>query len=112
MKKKIAKKTTTKKKPVKKIVKQKKAIKPKTKEELVGKIVHYFNNIEVGIVKIIKGALSEGDRIKIKSGSSEFEQEVKSMQINHQQVLKAKKGDVVGLKVKDKIKEGDEIYKI
>jgi len=91
----------------------KKAVKPKAKEEEpVGKITHYFNNIEVGIVKITKGALSEGDKIRIKSGSSEFEQEVKSMQINHQQVLKAKKGDVIGLKVKDKVKEGDEIYKI
>lgn len=111
MKKKITKKTA-KKKPAKKIVKPKKTAKPKAKEGLVGKITHYFNNIEVGIVKITKGALSEGDKIRIKSGSSEFEQEVRSMQINHQQVLKAKKGDVIGLKVKDKVREGDEIYKI
>lgn len=111
MKKKITKKTA-KKKPAKKVVKPKKIAKSKAKEELVGKITHYFNNIEVGIVKITKGALSEGDKIRIKSGSSEFEQEVRSMQINHQQVLKAKKGDVIGLKLKDKVREGGEIYKI
>jgi len=82
------------------------------REELVGKITHYFGKIEVGIVEITKGSLAVGDTIHIKGGSSDFEQSVDSMQIEHEQVEKAKKGDVIGLKVKDKVREGDEVYKI
>ncbi|MFZ5559414.1 MAG: hypothetical protein ACOZAL_01310 [Patescibacteria group bacterium] len=82
------------------------------KEELVGKITHYFGKIEVGIVEITKGSLTVGDTIHIKGSATDFEQSVDSMQIEHQQVEKVKKGDVIGLKVKEKVKEGDEVYKI
>lgn len=82
------------------------------KEELIGEMTHYFGKIEVGIVKIKKGKLESGDKIHIKGATSDFEQEVKSMQIEHEEVEKAKKGDVIGLKVKDKVREGDEVYKI
>lgn len=82
------------------------------KEELVGKITHYFSKIEVGIIEITKGALEIGDKIHVKGATSDFEQDIKSMQIEHEQVEKAKKGDVIGLKVKDKAREGDEVYKV
>jgi len=82
------------------------------KEELIGKITHYFGKIEVGIVEITKGGLAVGDTIHIKGTGTDFEQPVDSMQIEHEQVDKVKKGDVIGLKVKDKVKEGDEVYKV
>lgn len=82
------------------------------KEELVGKITHYFGKIEVGIVEITKGSLGVGDKIHVKGATTDFEQDVKSMQIEHEEVEKAKKGDVIGLKAKDKVREGDEVYKI
>ena len=82
------------------------------KEELIGKITHYFGKIEVGIVEITKGSLAVGDTIHIKGSSTDFEQPVDSMQIEHEQVDKVKKGDVIGLKVKDKVKEEDEVYKV
>ena len=81
-------------------------------EELVGKITHYFGKIEVGIIEISKGKLAVGDVIHIKGSSTDFEQTVDSMQIEHEQVEKAKKGDAIGLKVKDKVREGDEVYKV
>lgn len=81
-------------------------------EELIGKITHYFGKIEVGIVEITKGGLATGDTIHIKGSSTDFEQPVESIQIEHEQVEKAKKGDAIGLKVKDKVREGDEVYKI
>lgn len=81
------------------------------KEQLVGKITHCFGKIEVGIVEITKSALKVGDMIHIKGASTDFEQKIDSMQIEHEQVDKAKKGDVIGLKVKDKVREGDEVYK-
>lgn len=82
------------------------------KEGLVGKITHYFGKIEVGIVEITKGDLKVGDTIHIKGSGTDFEQGIDSMQIEHEQVEKAKKGEVIGLKVKDKVKEGDEVYKV
>jgi translation elongation factor EF-1alpha len=82
------------------------------KEELIGKITHYFGKIEVGIVEITKGSLSVGDTIHIKGVATDFEQNIDSMQIEHEQIDKAKKGDVIGLKVKDKVKEEDEVYKV
>lgn len=81
-------------------------------EELIGEIVHFFSKIGVGIVKIKKGELVVGDNIHVKGATSDFEQPVKSIQIEHEQVEKAKKGSVVGLKVKEKVREGDEVYVI
>jgi len=81
------------------------------KEELIGKITHYFDKIEVGIIEITKGGLAVGDEIHIKGATTDFEQTVDSIQIEHEQVKKAKKGDAIGLKVKEKVREGDEVYK-
>lgn len=81
------------------------------KEELIGKITHYFGKIEVGIIELSK-ELNVGDMIHIKGSTSDFEQKVDSMQIEHKSVEKAKKGDVIGLKTKEKVREGDEVYKV
>lgn len=78
---------------------------------LVGKISHYYSQIGVGIVKM-EGAVNVGDKIKIKGHSTEFDQTVDSIQIDHKEVESAKKGDVVGMKVNDKVREGDEVYKV
>lgn len=81
------------------------------KEELVGKITHYFGKIEVGIVELSK-PLAVGDTVHIKGSTTDFEQEVGSIQIEHENIKKAKKGDVIGLKVKEKVKEEDEVFKV
>ena len=81
------------------------------KEELIGKITHYFGKIEVGIIELSK-TLNVGDTIHIKGSTSDFEQKVDSMQIEHKSIEKAKKGDVIGLKTKEKVREGDEVYKV
>ena len=81
------------------------------KEELVGKITHYFGKIGVAIIEASK-EIKVGDTIHIKGSTSDFEQSVDSMQVEHENVEKAKKGDVIGLKVKDKVREGDEVYKV
>jgi len=82
------------------------------KDELIGKITHYFGKIEVGIVEITKGKLAVGETIHIKGVSTDFEQVVDSMQVEHEQVEGAKKGDVIGLRVKDKVREGDEVFRV
>lgn len=77
----------------------------------VGKITHYYDKIGVAVVEL-EGALSEGDEIRISGHDNEFTQKAESMQIEHEQVKKAKKGDAVGLKVEQPVKEGDEVFRI
>ena len=81
-------------------------------EKLVGKVTHYFTNIGVAVVEVVKGELKIGDKIHIKGATSDFEQSIDSMQIEHQDVESAKKGKVFGLKVAQHVREGDDVYKI
>ncbi len=80
-------------------------------EKLIGKIVHYYNNIQVGVIEL-SGVLNVGDTIHIKGNATDFEQEVESMQMEHEELKKAGKGQSIGLKVKEKVREGDEVYKV
>jgi translation elongation factor EF-1alpha len=78
----------------------------------VGKVTHYYDKISVAVVEL-DGALANGDKIKFSRGGEDlFEQEVASMQIEHDKIDSAKKGDVIGLKVDQEVKEGAEVYKI
>ncbi|MFH0852258.1 MAG: hypothetical protein V1845_01460 [bacterium] len=80
-------------------------------EKLVGKIVHFYTNIGVGIIELTD-ELKVGDKIHIKGHTSDFEQTVDSMQIEHENVQAAKAGDSVGLKASNNVKEGDEVFKV
>ena len=79
------------------------------KEKLIGKITHYFDKISVAIVEL-SGVLKVGDRVHIKGHSTDFEQDISSIQIEHEDLKKAKKGDAIGIKVDEKVREGDEVY--
>ncbi len=111
------KKTVTKNKLKKKIIAKKKKIivlpqKNKIAGKLIGKVSHYFSNIEVGVIKL-SGSLNVGDEIRIVGGeNTDFNQNVKSLQIDHLSVKKAKKGVSVGLKIKEKVREGYRVYKV
>jgi translation elongation factor EF-1alpha len=116
--KKIKKTVKKAKKPVKKITKKvvkkevkKVAKKAVPKEELIGKITHYYDHIEVGIIEVTKNPIVVGEKIHVKGSTTDFEQKVDSMQIEHEQVSRAKKGDIIGLRVKDKVREGDIVFK-
>jgi len=75
----------------------------------VGTITHYYSNIEVGIIKL-ETSLKVGDTIRIEGYTSSFEQPVTEMQFNHKNIEEAKKGQEVGIKVNEKVREGDEVY--
>lgn len=77
----------------------------------LGKVTHYYDKLGVAVVEL-SGALSVGDTIKISGHGGEFTQKVESIQVEHESVEKAKKGDLVGLKVEQKIKEGGEVFKV
>jgi putative protease len=78
----------------------------------VGKVIHYYDKLMVAIVEL-DGTISVGDKIKFMRGGEDlFEQPVESIQIEHQKVDSANKGDVVGLKTNEIVKEGAEVYKV
>jgi len=74
-----------------------------------GKITHYFDKIGVAVIELAKG-LSVGDTIRIKGATTDFKQRIDSMQIEHKSVDKAKKGQAIGLKVKEKVRPNDKVY--
>jgi putative protease len=76
----------------------------------IGSISHYYGNIGVAVVELTD-TLKVGDKIMVKGSTSEFTQIVKSMQIEHEQVQEAGAGDSIGLKVKDRVRIGDKVYK-
>jgi translation elongation factor EF-1alpha len=80
-------------------------------KKLVGKVTHYYGKIGVAVVELTD-SLAVGDTISIEGSVTNFQQTVESMEIEHQQIKEAKAGDAIGLKVKDKVREGDSVYKI
>jgi putative protease len=78
----------------------------------VGRVEHYFDKIGVAVLKL-SDTLKVGDIIRIEGGQdTDFKQTVKSLQFNHQKIVQAKKGQDVGLKVKEVAREGYKVYKI
>jgi len=81
-------------------------------DKRIGKVKHYFDKIGVAAV-VFESKLSVGDKIKFaKNGKELFQQEVTSIQKEHESITTVKKGDDVGLKVDQPVKEGTEIFKI
>ena len=75
----------------------------------VGKVIHYYDKIGVAVVEVLK-PIKAGDTIKISGHDNEFTQKVTSMQIEHEILETAKKGQSIGLKVDKAVKEGDELF--
>ena len=80
-------------------------------EQEIGSISHYYGHISVGIIELTD-ALNLGDTIHIKGHSSDFNQTVGSMQIEHKEVTEAKAGDFIGIKVDQKAYPHDKVYKV
>jgi putative protease len=81
-------------------------------EEKVGKIVKFFSKPSVAAIEITDGTLAVGDKIKIKGHTTDFEDTVTSMQEENQSIEKASPGQMIGIKVKERVREHDIIYKI
>jgi hypothetical protein len=81
----------------------------KTPLNLVGEVTHFYDQIKVAVV-ILKKELRLGDTIEFLGHGKSFVQKVYSMQIEHEQVSAAKKGQVIGMKVAEPVKEKDLVY--
>ena len=78
-------------------------------EELVGKITHYFAKPSVGVVKLA-GGIKTGDTIHIQGSTTDLEQQVSSMEVEHGQVESASAGEEVAIKVDDRVRHHDKVY--
>jgi len=80
--------------------------------KLIGKVTHYFGNIGVAVVELSR-PLAAGDTIRITGGEdTDFNQKVKSIETEHKEIKKAKKGQDIGIKVEEKVREGYKVYKL
>lgn len=83
---------------------------PALHEEAVGTVTHYYSHLGVAIIQINNGTLKTGDSIHIQGHSTDFTQPVESMELEHQHITQAVPGQVVGLRVKDHVREHDIVY--
>ena len=81
-------------------------------EKKVGFVSNYFSKISVAAVEITDGTISVGDTLHFLGHTTDCESRVSSMQIEHKSVTEAKKGDSVGIKVTEKVRENDQVYKV
>lgn len=107
--KKAAKKTVKKsKKSAKKAVRKAVSVKPKGPKP-IGLVTHFYGHISVAIVKFSQ-SVAKGAMLHFKGATTDFVQVVDSMQYDHQPIDVAKKGQEVGMQVKEKVRDGDEVY--
>lgn len=78
-------------------------------DKKIGEITHYFDKISVAVVKLTS-SLKVGDSIRIETKDGDVNQTVSSMQVKHEEIQSAKKGDEVGLKTEKPVKEGNVVY--
>jgi len=81
-------------------------------EEEVGVIVKFFAKPSVAAIKITKGTIKKGDILKYKGHTTDFNEEVRSMEIDNQPIDEAKVGDLIGVKVEERAREKDIVYKV
>ncbi len=80
--------------------------------EKIGNIENFYSKISVAVLDITSGSISKGDKITIKGSTTDFEMTVESMQIDRVDIDSASAGQKIGLKVPERVRPGDEAFKI
>ena len=80
-------------------------------KKLVGKVSHYYSKIGVAVIDL-EDTLTQGDQISIEGATTNIQQVADSMQVEHEKVTTANKGNSIGIKVKDRVRPGDNVYKV
>ncbi len=80
-------------------------------EEKIGVITHYFTHINVAVIKITNGELNVGDVIHVVGAHTDFTQTVDRLEIDRNPIDSAKTGQEIGMKVQDRVREHDVVYK-
>ncbi len=81
-------------------------------EEKIGEVMKFFSKPSVAAVKITAGELRVGDTVRFNGHTTDFEDTIQSMEIDNKQIEKATAGDYIGVKVSDRVRPGDEVFKV
>ncbi|MBI2546916.1 MAG: translation elongation factor-like protein [Candidatus Aenigmarchaeota archaeon] len=80
-------------------------------KKLIGKVTHYYNKIGVAIIEL-SDDIQHGDVISIEGPSTNIQETADSMQVEHKTIKAAHRGDAIGMKVKDIVRPGDNVYRV
>ena len=81
-------------------------------EEKVGKVQKFFAKPSVAAIEVIAGVLKIGDKLHFKGHTTDFEDTITIMQVENEPIEEAKQGDLIGIGVKERVRENDTVYKI
>ena len=81
-------------------------------EEEIGVIVKFFSKPSVAALEVTGGSIKRGDLLRYKGHTTDFTEEIPSLEIDNQSVEEAKEGELVGIKVKERVRENDKVYKV
>jgi putative protease len=81
-------------------------------EKIVGKVVNYYSKINVAAIKVVDDCIAIGDTIRIKGATTDITQKVESLEIDKKPVKIAETGASVGIKVKERVRPNDTVYKV
>ncbi len=81
-------------------------------EEQVAVIVKFFTKPSVAALEVTNGTIKKGDILRYKGHTTDFTEEISTMEVDNQPVDEVKVGDLVGVKVKERVRENDKVYKV
>lgn len=81
-------------------------------DEQVGVIVKFFAKPSVAAIQVTGGTIKVGDVLKYSGHTTDFTEEVTSMQVDNEEVEEAGTGAMVGIQVKERVRENDKVYKV
>jgi len=81
-------------------------------EEQVGVVIKFFVKPSVAAIEVTSGSIKKGDLLKYKGHTTDFDEQVTSMEKDNQSIDEANVGDLIGIKVKERVRENDKVYKV
>ena len=81
-------------------------------EQLIGTVVHYFKGPSVAVVRVTEGELAVGDQVRFHGHTTDFTEQIASMEVNHQKVERARPGEEVAIQVTDRARQHDQVLKV
>jgi selenocysteine-specific translation elongation factor len=82
-----------------------------TSGERIGEVTHFFGKISVAVLNLSKD-LKVGDNVHFLGSNTDFQQEIQSMQVEHQDVTEVSAGDDVAVKVTQRVRKGDSVFRL
>lgn len=79
-------------------------------DERIGTVTHYFAEPEVGVIAL-DAELAVGDRVRFSGSTTDFEQGIRSMEVEHESVERGEPGQEIAVKVEQRVREGDEVFR-